>query len=183
MHIIDRCLNPRVASVSRRFLRRAKAQLRQAVREVSQGRDIRDVMEGGAVAIPIDGMDESRFHRGPGGTRDHVLPGNREFIEGDVLPRPEAGGGKPKEAGEGDGKDLFRFVLTREEFLDLFLDDLEALRTSPSAPDGDCRGAPATGRLLHLRLAGKFSVNRHDAARDDAPRRPPRPRSETIEEA
>ncbi|WP_143457412.1 DUF444 family protein, partial [Klebsiella pneumoniae] len=34
-------------------------------------------------------------------------------------------GGKPKEGGEGSGEDAFRFVLTRDEFLDIFLDDLE----------------------------------------------------------
>src|SRR5262249_21007486 len=45
---------------------------------------------------------------------------------GDYIPRPpEDGGGKPGGAGEGDSEDAFRFVLTREEFLDFFLDDLE----------------------------------------------------------
>ena len=29
------------------------------------------------------------------------------------------------DAGEGDGEDAFRFVLSREEFVDIFLDDLE----------------------------------------------------------
>jgi len=83
------------------------------------------VLEGGEVSIPLDGMDEPRFRR-EGGTRDMVLPGNKKFVEGDILPRSnEGGGGKPKEAGEGDGEDAFRFVLTREEFVNLFLDDLE----------------------------------------------------------
>ncbi|MDE1992309.1 MAG: YeaH/YhbH family protein, partial [Rhizobiaceae bacterium] len=59
------------------------------------------------------------------GLREHILPGNKEFLEGDYLPRPESGGGKPKAGGEGSGEDAFRFILTREEFLDLFLDDLE----------------------------------------------------------
>jgi uncharacterized protein len=89
MHIIDRRLNPRGKSLEnrQRFLRRAKAHLRQAVREVTQSGAIRDVLEGGPVAIPIDGIEEPRFHSGSGGIRDHVLPGNRKFIEGDVLPR------------------------------------------------------------------------------------------------
>jgi uncharacterized protein len=43
-----------------------------------------------------------------------------------MLPRSgEGGGGKPKDPGEGDGEDAFRFVLSRDEFVDLFLDDLE----------------------------------------------------------
>src|SRR4051812_49963777 len=69
-------------------------------------------------------MDEPRFRR-EGGTRDMVLPGNKKFIEGDILPRPNPSGGKGRGAGEGDSEDAFRFVLSRDEFVDLFLDDLE----------------------------------------------------------
>ena len=55
-----------------------------------------------------------------------MLPGNRKFAEGDILPRPEGGaGGGGGQDGDGEGEDAFRFVLSREEFLDLFLDDLE----------------------------------------------------------
>ena len=127
MHIIDRRLNPGGKSLEnrQRFLRRAKALVQGAVKKSSQDRDIKDVLEGGEVSIPLDGMDEPHFRR-EGGTRDMVLPGNKKFVEGDILPRSnEGGGGKPKEAGEGDGEDAFRFVLTREEFVNLFLDDLE----------------------------------------------------------
>ena len=127
MHIIDRRLNPGGKSLEnrQRFLRRAKALVQGAVKKSSQDRDIKDVLEGGEVSIPLDGMDEPRFRR-EGGTRDMVLPGNKKFVEGDILPRSnEGGGGKPKDAGEGDGEDAFRFVLTREEFVNLFLDDLE----------------------------------------------------------
>jgi uncharacterized sporulation protein YeaH/YhbH (DUF444 family) len=127
MHIVDRRLNPSNKSLEnrQRFLRRAKAVIQGAVRKSSEGRDIKDVLEGGEVSIPLDGMDEPRFHRA-GGTRDFVLPGNKKFVEGDILPRPrEGGGGRPKEPGRGDSEDAFRFVLSREEFLDLFLDDLE----------------------------------------------------------
>src|SRR3546814_19733668 len=62
-----------------------------------------------------------------GGNRDHILPGNREYVEGDKIPRPPGGAGQGagSQAGTGEGEDEFRFVLTREEFLDLFLDDLE----------------------------------------------------------
>ena len=54
-----------------------------------------------------------------------VLPGNKKFVEGDMLPRSGEGGGKASAPGEGDGEDAFRFVLSRDEFVDLFLDDLE----------------------------------------------------------
>src|SRR5436190_1713492 len=126
MHIVDRRLNPGSKSLEnrQRFLRRAKALVQGAVKKSSQDRDIKDVLEGGEVSVPIDGMDEPRFRR-EGGTRDMVMPGNKKFIEGDILPRPNPSGGKGRGAGEGDSEDAFRFVLSRDEFVDLFLDDLE----------------------------------------------------------
>jgi uncharacterized sporulation protein YeaH/YhbH (DUF444 family) len=129
MHILDRRLNPSGKSLEnrQRFLRRAKALVQRAVRESSQDRSIPDILEGGEVSIPTGGLDEPRFHHGPGGINDDVLPGNRTFSEGDYVPRPDGDGGQGSGAGQGggDSEDAFRFVLTREEFLDLFLDDLE----------------------------------------------------------
>src|SRR5215470_3753056 len=107
MHIVDRRLNPRGKSLEnrQRFLRRAKALVQRAVKHSSQDRDIQEVLEGGEVSIPLDGMDEPRLRRGPGGVRDEVLPGNKTFIEGDILPRSGGGGGKPRDAGEGASED------------------------------------------------------------------------------
>src|SRR6266446_9470444 len=128
MHFIDRRLNPGGKSLEnrQRFLRRAKTLVREAVRKTSQERKVKDVLEGGEVSIPVGGLGEPRFHRG-GGIRDMVLPGNSKYVEGDYLPRQGQGGGGSDNSGaeEGTAEDAFRFVLTREEFLDLFLDDLE----------------------------------------------------------
>src|SRR5256885_10548107 len=126
MELVDRRLNPGGKSLEnrQRFLRRAKALVRGAVRKWAEGRDIRDVLEGGEVSIPLDGMNEPRFRR-EGGTRDMVLPGNKKFVEGDMLPRSGEGRGRATAPGEGDSEDAFRFVLSRDEFVDLFLDDLE----------------------------------------------------------
>jgi uncharacterized sporulation protein YeaH/YhbH (DUF444 family) len=126
MHIVDRRLNPNNKSLEnrQRFLRRAKALVQGAVKKSSEGRGIKDVLGGGEVSIPLEGLREPRFHR-QGGKRDLVLPGNTKFVEGDILPRSNEGGGNPSEPGEGDGEDAFRFELTRDEFVDLFLDDLE----------------------------------------------------------
>jgi uncharacterized protein len=124
--IVDRRLNPGSKSLEnrQRFLRRAKALVQGAVKKTSEGRGIKDVLEGGEVSIPLDGMHEPRFRR-EGGTRDRVLPGNKKFIEGDILPRSGEGRGRASAPGEGDSEDDFRFVLSRDEFVDLFLDDLE----------------------------------------------------------
>src|SRR6201995_819235 len=126
MYIVDRRLNPGSKSLEnrQRFLRRAKALVRGAVRKSSESRDIKDVLEGGEVSIPLDGMNEPRFRR-EGGTRDMVLPGNKKFVEGDILPRSGDGSGRKSAPGQGDSEDAFRFVLSKEEFVNLFLDDLE----------------------------------------------------------
>ena len=94
MHIIDRRLNPSNKSLEnrQRFLRRAKTLIQGAVKKSSAGRDIKDVLDGGEISIPLEGMNEPRFHR-EGGTRDLVLPGNKKFVEGDILPRSDNGGG------------------------------------------------------------------------------------------
>ena len=129
MYIIDRRLNPGGKSLAnrQRFLRRAKAQIQRAVRQSAGDRGISDLERGGEVSIPVDGVREPSFRRsGEGGINDHILPGNKRFIEGDTIDRPPSGGGgSPAPGGDGEGEDDFRFVLTREEFLDLFLDDLE----------------------------------------------------------
>ena len=111
IHIIDRRLNPGGKSLEnrQRFLRRAKAQVQGAVKKTSQDRDIKDVLEGGEVAIPLEGIGEPRFRR-EGGTRDLVLPGNKKFVEGDILPRSGEGSARRSGPGEGDSEDAFRFV-------------------------------------------------------------------------
>jgi uncharacterized sporulation protein YeaH/YhbH (DUF444 family) len=126
MQIVDRRLNPSSKSLEnrQRFLRRAKALVQGAVKKTSQDRDIKDVLEGGEVSIPLGGMAEPRFRR-EGGIRDMVLPGNKKFVEGDMIPRSGSGSAKSSGPGEGDGEDSFRFVLSRDEFVDLFLEDLE----------------------------------------------------------
>jgi len=129
MHIIDRRLNPGGKSFAnrQRFLRRARAQVRKAVREASGSRSIKDAGKGGEISIPTGGVHEPHLHRSrQGGTRDYVLPGNKKYIEGDGIPRPEQGGGQGSKASDsGEGEDEFRFALTDEEYLDLYLEDLE----------------------------------------------------------
>jgi uncharacterized sporulation protein YeaH/YhbH (DUF444 family) len=183
MYIVDRRLNPGSKSLEnrQRFLRRAKALVQGAVKKSSEDRDIRDVLEGGEVSIPLDGMNEPRFRR-EGGTRDMVLPGNKKFVEGDMLPRSGGGRGRGSAAGEGDGEDMFRFVLSRDEFVDLFLDDLElpdlAKRKLAEAESEGLRragyattGSPANisvSRTVRLALARRVALRR--------------PRPETIEQ-
>lgn len=129
MHIIDRRLNPGGKSFAnrQRFIRRARAQVRQAVREASSKRSIKDAAKGGEVTIPSGGVHEPTLRRASrGGFREYVLPGNKEYIEGDAIQRPPQQGGSGSSASDGgEGEDEFRFALSNEEFLDLYLEDLE----------------------------------------------------------
>ncbi len=129
MNIIDRRLNPGGKSFAnrQRFLRRARAQVRKAVREASSSRSIKDAGKGGEVSIPAGGVHEPHLRRSShGGVRDYVLPGNKKYIEGDGIARPPQGGGQGSKASDsGEGEDEFRFALSDEEYLDLYLEDLE----------------------------------------------------------
>jgi uncharacterized protein len=130
MHIVDRRLNPSGKNLAnrQRFMRRAKAQIRKAVHESAGSRSIKDADEGGEVVLPAQGVHEPTFRRGSsGGIRDHLLPGNKEYIAGDTIQRPPSGGGGGGSEGspDGEGEDDFRFALSRDEFVDLFLEDLE----------------------------------------------------------
>ena len=129
MHIIDRRLNPGGKSLAnrQRFLKRARALVRQAVHDSAAQRDIKHLDQGGEISIPSDGLREPSLRRAPsGGIRDHLLPGNKDFVEGDRILRPSGGGGRGSQGSPaGDGEDAFRFVLSADEFVDLFLEDLE----------------------------------------------------------
>ena len=129
MHIIDRRLNPGGKSLAnrQRFMRRARALVRRAVREASSHRSIKDAGKGGEISIPAGSVHEPVLRRSAqGGVRDYLLPGNKKYIEGDTIPRPEGQGGAGSKATDsGDGEDEFRFALSDEEYLDLYLEDLE----------------------------------------------------------
>jgi uncharacterized sporulation protein YeaH/YhbH (DUF444 family) len=130
-HFIDRRLNGKNKStVNRgRFIRRYKTQLKRSVADAVNKRSITDMDSGETVGIPSKDISEPVFHQGPGGTRDMVHPGNKDFMSGDRIQRPDAGGGSGSGQGSagnsGQGEDDFVFELSREEFMDLLFEDLE----------------------------------------------------------
>ena len=129
--LIDRRLNPRDKSLGnrQRFLRRARAQIKQAVDKAVRDRSITDAVKGGSVSIPTEGIGEPRFVLSDkGGNRDRVLPGNKKFVAGDQIQKPSggSGGGSSKDGSDsGSGEDAFSFALSENEFLDILFDDLE----------------------------------------------------------
>jgi uncharacterized sporulation protein YeaH/YhbH (DUF444 family) len=181
MYIVDRRLNPGGKSLvnRQRFLRRAKALVQQAVRDSLKDRSIKELEQEGEVTIPRDEVHEPTFRRAPsGGNRDHILPGNKEYLQGDEIERPSGGEGAGGYQGEGD--DEFRFVLSREEFLDLFLDDLELPELAKKRlTTGDAQGVRQAGystsgspSALSIGRTMRNSMSRRIALR--------RPRSEEM---
>ena len=127
--IIDRRLAGKNKSIGNRerFLRRHKEQIREAVKRAVDGRGIRDMEQGEDIHIPKRDISEPVFGHGPGGKREMVHPGNKEYVRGDRIERPKGGsggggGGKASDSGEGD--DDFVFHLSKEEFMQVFFDDL-----------------------------------------------------------
>jgi len=128
--IIDRRLAGKNKSVGNRerFLRRHKEQVREAVKRAIDGRSIRDVERGEDVHIPKKDLSEPVFGHGSGGIREVVHPGNKDFIRGDRIERPKGGGGQGSGSGQasdsGEGEDDFVFSLSKEEFMQVFFEDL-----------------------------------------------------------
>ena len=128
LHIIDRRLAGKNKSVGNRerFLRRYKAQIAEAVRRAVSKRDIRHIEQAENITIPKKDIGEPVFHHGPGGIRDTVHPGNTEHVRGDRIARPQggAGGAGSQASDSGEGEDDFTFTLSRDEFMQLFFEDL-----------------------------------------------------------
>ncbi|PYD48084.1 YeaH/YhbH family protein [Novacetimonas pomaceti] len=133
MDIIDRRSNPHGKNIEnrRRVIERARDAVQKSVREAIAHGSIQETGHDRSVTVPADALHEPSFHRVfSEGSRDFILTGNKEFCRGDKLQRPPAAGqgggsGEGNASEKGEGEDSFRFVLSREEFLDLFLDDLE----------------------------------------------------------
>lgn len=128
MQIVDRRLNPKSKSLGnrQRFLRRAKAEIKEAVRDAVRDRKVSDIGSGENIRISSKSLREPTFSLdSKTGSRDFVLPGNNDLVVGDAIPKPPPGGGRgSKGSKDGEGEDDFVFSLSRDEFLDLFFEDL-----------------------------------------------------------
>src|SRR6202162_4465919 len=183
MNIVDRRPNPKGKSLSnrQRFLARARVEVKSAVQEALRKRKVADVGHGEKVAIPTRGISEPLFHHNRRtGRSDHVVPGNKEYLRGDEIPRPTGGQGRGGSEGspDGGGEDAFEFTLSKEEFLDMFFEDLElpdlvkktlkeATATDLSRAGYTTSGAPANlsvARTMRNSMARRISMRRPKSA-------------------
>lgn len=128
--IVDRRLNGKNKSAvnRQRFINRYKQQIKKCVSDAVSRRSITEIDKGEEVSIPKKDLSEPRFGLGKGGKVERVFPGNDQFVPGDTIPRPESGGGQGgsgEASNEGEGEDNFVFELSREEFLEMYFEDLE----------------------------------------------------------
>ena len=127
--IIDRRPQGRNKSAvnRQRFLKRYRKHIKDAVADAVNKRSITDIDRGDQISIPKKDVSEPIFRHGKGGRQHRVLPGNKEFIAGDRIKRPQGGGagGGGDASNTGEGMDEFVFELSRQEFLDFMFEDLE----------------------------------------------------------
>lgn len=128
-YLIDRRLQSKNKSaVNReRFLRRYKEQVKKAVERAVKGRSITEIAGGEKISIPAKDLNEPGFGHTRGGVWETISPGNKEFIKGDKIARPQGGGRGQGNAGNSEERteDDFAFELSREEFMNYFFEDLE----------------------------------------------------------
>ena len=179
MQIVDRRLNPKSKSLGnrQRFLRRAKSEIRDAVKDALKSRKVSEAEGGEKVTIRSKSLREPSFSLDRRtGKRDFVLPGNEEYQAGDKIPKPQGGGGGGRGnqgSPDGEGSDEFTFSLSREEFLDIFFEDLklpnlvkiklkDLKAPKPSRAGYSTSGSPS--RLNHVRTM-RNSLGRRMALR------------------
>lgn len=127
---IDRRKNGKKKSTinRQRFLRRYKQQIKKAVSDAMGKRSIKEMDKGEQVTIPARDLTEPRFEWDPADKRGFVLPGNDRFVENDTIPKPadaDDSGGNSASNDKNVSEDEFVFQLSREEFLELYFEDLE----------------------------------------------------------
>lgn len=130
--IIDRRKNPGGKSSGNRqkFIKRTKDEIRKSIHESLGKRSITGSGDDQEVVITRKGISEPQFsHKGDSGSRDIVLPGNEDFVEGDLLQKPQGGsgggGGEGDPSNEGEGEDDFGFAISNDEFINILFEDLE----------------------------------------------------------
>ncbi|WP_313127951.1 DUF444 family protein, partial [Stutzerimonas nitrititolerans] len=118
-YVIDRRLNGKNKSTvnRQRFLQRYRGHIKKAVEEAVSRRSITDMEHGEQISIPGRDIDEPVLHHGRGGRQTIVHPGNKDFVAGERIPRPQGGGGgggAGKASNSGEGMDDFVFQITQE---------------------------------------------------------------------
>ncbi len=110
----------------------------------------------------------------PAAMREHLLPGNKNYVVGDRIPRPQARRERDRRVAPTAREKTFSFALSREEFLDLFFEDLEIPNLVKEHVLGEARetrrhagyqtsgppGALSVGRTMRKSLSRRLALRR-----------------------
>jgi uncharacterized sporulation protein YeaH/YhbH (DUF444 family) len=133
INIVDRRNGPKGKSSENRqkLLKRIDGQIKKALPDIVKNTNVKDLTSSKErVNIPIKGINEPQFgYDGSTGDKKWVNPGNKDYVEGDKIKKPD-GGGKGNGRGKGSNdptvtEDDFTISISREEFLDYFFSELE----------------------------------------------------------
>lgn len=129
--IVDKRFLPKntTAGSRQKFVDRYREAIKKRVREHVGKNSIKDYNAGDKkIKIKIDDLDQPNFEFEPDtGSQDRILIGNKKFVKGQKLGKPrggQGGSGGTKGGNGSGGKDDFEFILTEEEFANLFFEDL-----------------------------------------------------------
>jgi uncharacterized sporulation protein YeaH/YhbH (DUF444 family) len=132
MSIVDRRLNDRNKSLNNRnkYLDRIKDQIKDSVKKAIRSGSVKDLISSKdkKITIPGKGLNKPSFNFKRGGIQDYVVPGNKQFEKGQRIRRPS--NDEDQDAGKGgsesgEGEDMFTFSITKQEFLNIFFEDME----------------------------------------------------------
>lgn len=126
---VDRRKNPRDKTIRNRqkFIQRSKAAIKKRVKEIIEQGSIKDI-DTTKTKVKVKGVSEPSFSIDrKTGNKKYVLPGNKQYVAGDTVPKEneQSSGGSGKQGGRGRGEDDFEFLLTQDEFADFLFDELE----------------------------------------------------------
>ena len=169
MQIVDRRLNPKSKSLGnrQRFLRRAKAEIREAIKDslkIAQGLGGRGRGEGHhPLQEPARALFLARPQLRARATTCCRATRSTRSATRSPSRRAAAAVAAARAVADGEGQDEFTFTLTKDEFLDLFFDDLK-LPNLIKVKLKDLK-APQAGarRLHHRRPAGPAQPHPHHA--------------------
>jgi hypothetical protein len=135
-----------------RFMKRLKQRHKQRVKDavnkkISEG-NITDMGKGGTgITVPRRDTREPHIVHGQGGVTDRAFPGNKQFQQGDILPKPPGGSGRGTQGSpDGEGEDDFVWI-SEEEFFNVIFEDLELPNLTKQCKD-------ATSDITRPRRAG-----------------------------
>lgn len=129
VNIIDKRFLPKnqTSGSRQKFIDRYKNVIKQNIKNIIGKESIKDFGKGAKkIKIKREDLNEPSFEFAPGtGNTDRIYIGNKSYHKGQRIKRSPNNGGKGGGGNSGNGEqDDFEFILTEEEYSNLFFEDL-----------------------------------------------------------